>query len=391
MVKIIENEVAVLEGKNFNTPEFIKVKGYKYRAKMLIAGAAIVIVLIIILSLIIHGIASAVKGSQKDSDTDTVSDTSIVETDSDVQSQIVSSTPAESSTPVTANIDNNKKEKFNADNKLIIDTDTLDGKKAIALTFDDGPSEYTAELVSELNSRGVRATFFMVGSCIEKYPDVLPMMVLGGHPLGNHTYSHVDITTLTQSSIVDTIEQTDNAIFNACGQRSTAFRPPYGSTTAEITQTIDKTVTLWSLDTMDWKSRDTQQVKNKIVSQAKDGSIVLLHDLYRTSIDGALAAVDQLQGEGFVFVTVDELLTRYGYPISKTAHSAQFAVYETNSPHAGEYKSDMERDFNREAASSAAGTFYYDRIDETDTSYSDTDGYKVIDSPSDTDSDRLIY
>ena len=73
MVKIIENEVAVLEGKNFNTPEFIKVKGYKYRAKMLIAGAAIVIVLIIILSLIIHGIASAVKGSQKDSDTDTVS------------------------------------------------------------------------------------------------------------------------------------------------------------------------------------------------------------------------------------------------------------------------------------------------------------------------------
>ncbi len=391
-----------MSGKESKTPEFLQLKGYKYRAKMLIAGAVLLIVFILIISLIIHGIASAVRsvsGGKNEPDTETTA--SISSAESQPQSApAVSSDPAESDT-ASSEVDSRVTvdEKFDADNKLIIDTDTLDGKKAVAITFDDGPSEYTRELIEGLNERGARATFFMVGSCVEQYPDVLPLMVTGGHQLGNHTYDHSDITTLTADGVRNTIGKTDDAIFNACGQRSTAFRPPYGSYTDEIAKSINKTVTIWSLDTVDWKSRDMKKIKNTMVSQCRDGSIVLLHDLYKTSVDGALAAIDELQGEGFVFVTVDELLTRYGYPVNPGAHSSQYAVYETNSPHADEYAEDMERDKEKDAAASqAAGSFYYDRQtdSDTDTSSSTEDTYnggeediKVIESES--DSDALIY
>ena len=397
-----QEEVATLSGKEAKTPEFLQLRGYKYRAKMLIAGAVLLIVFILIISMIIHGIASAVRsvsGGKNEPDTETTA--SISSAESQPQSApAVSSDPAESDT-ASSEVDSRVTvdEKFDADNKLIIDTDTLDGKKAVAITFDDGPSEYTRELIEGLNERGARATFFMVGSCVEQYPDVLPLMVTGGHQLGNHTYDHSDITTLTADGVRNTIGKTDDAIFNACGQRSTAFRPPYGSYTDEIAKSINKTVTIWSLDTVDWKSRDMKKIKNTMVSQCRDGSIVLLHDLYKTSVDGALAAIDELQGEGFVFVTVDELLTRYGYPVNPGAHSSQYAVYETNSPHADEYAEDMERDKEKDAAASqAAGSFYYDRQtdSDTDTSSSTEDTYnggeediKVIESES--DSDALIY
>ena len=368
-------EVCTLSGKDFKAPDFLQIKGYKYRAKMLIAGAALLVVVIVILSLIIHGIASAVKGAGKPKESDT-----------DVTASVVSSQPAEqpdttpseaeSSAPVEV-----KKEKFDADGKLIIDTDTLDGKKAIAITFDDGPGEYTEELVDGLNERGAKATFFMLGSNVVNYPDAVRKMKAGGHQLGNHTYSHSDIAGMTVTDMNKVIAQTDDEIFNVCGERTTAFRPPYGSYTDELAKGVSKTFTLWSLDTLDWKSRNTGKIKNIIVSQAKDGSIILLHDIYKTSVDGALAAIDELKGEGFFFVTVDELMTRYGYPVNPGAHSAQYAVYETNSPHAGEYKEDEEKDKQKDVSSASAGVFYNDRREG-----SDTDSETESDTESDTTS-----
>ena len=420
-----------MQGSGFQAPEFLKIKGYKYRAKMLIAGAAILIFIIILLSMIINGISSALKrspsaGADKDSDINT--DTAFtysesagsidLDTSSDAPPEVGSDTV--SSSPAALS---DKEEKFNADGKLVIDTDTLDGKKAIAITFDDGPGDYTTELINGLNARHARATFFMVGSCVEQHPDVLPLMVSGGHQLGNHTYSHSNITKTSDSGALDEINLTDEAIFNACGQRSTAFRPPYGAYTPEFAKKLDKTFTLWSLDTMDWKFRDADKVKETITSTCRDGSIILLHDLYKTSVDGALAAIDELQSQGYVFVTVDELMTRYGYAIKPGAHSAQYAVYETNSPHASEYEADMERDRRRDAASAAANAFsfdtdtenawdnnnnsdtdlssdsgnnddsdngYYDNNDNNyDNNYDDDGGYRVVETQS--DSDRLVY
>ena len=389
-----------MSGKDSKVPEFLKIKGYKYRAKMLAAGVCLLIIIIIILSLIFRGIASAIKKSDsKNAEATGGGDIVSSQTVSQIPSQAPSQTESAASSQAAPTA---KEEKFDADGKLIIDTDTLDGKKAIAITFDDGPGEYTQELIEGLNERKARATFFMVGKCVEQHPEVLPMMVAGGHQLGNHTYNHTDIASASATVMNNEIEQTDQAIFNACGQRSTAFRPPYGSYTNDLVKNIDKTVTLWSLDTTDWKTRDVKSIKSIIVSQSKDGSIILLHDLYKTSVDGALAAIDELQGEGFIFVTVDELMTRYGYTISNKAHSAQYAVYETNSPHADEYKADAENDKKKADASSAAGAFYYDR--ETDTDYDDEndsserpsdststndDDIRVIETPS--TSSRRVY
>lgn len=401
-----------MSGNESKTPEFLQIKGYKYRAKMLIAAAVLLIIVILLISLIIHGISSAIKGAARSKDDASDTDTSAsAEVTSAVSSQpVVSNEPVSevSSVPVV------KEEKFDADGKLVIDTDTLDGKKAIAITFDDGPSEYTQALVEGLNERGARATFFMVGSNVSQYPDTVALMASSGHQIGNHTFNHTDIASAGLSAAQDEISKTDDAIAAACGQRSTAFRPPYGSFTDEIAKKIDKTFTIWSLDTLDWKVRDAGRIKNTIVSQSRDGSIILLHDLYKTSVDGALAAIDELQGEGFTFVTVDELMTRYGYPINPGPHSAQYAVYETNSPHAGEYAEDMKRDLEKGQTSSAsAGSFYFDRQTDTDTDTSsdkkssdsdvwedegyyddyyyenETSSIRTVETHS--DSDRLVY
>ena len=371
------------------------------------AGIMLLLIVLLIIILIISSIGKAIRG-RNSFDTDTLTDTDI-----SLVSQAVQ--PAESSS-VSSDVQTdtpsvNTQLKFDADNKLIIDTDTLEGKKAVALTFDDGPGEYTEKLINGLNARGAKATFFMCGSCVEQYPEVLPMMVEGGHQIGNHTYNHSDITSLSTSEMNDQIERTDNAINNACGRISSAFRPPYGSHTADIDKLINKTITLWSVDTVDWNTKDASKIKETIVSSCYDGDIILLHDIYESSVDGALSAIDELQSQGYVFVTVDELLTRYGYSIEPgSVHTSQYAVYETNSPYAAQYEQEIREKKQREqadrASSEAAGAFYTgsssDRATDTDTgtsagagtySITDTDTYTYTydDIITDTDTDYMIY
>ncbi len=349
--------------------KLFSIKGYKYRAKMIAAAAVILAVLILIIVLIVHATSSG-NGDSTDTDTAFSADTET----------IASTTASGTSSSVETTSDEYK---FDADGKLIVDTDTLDGQKAVALTFDDGPGEYTQELIEGLNERGAKATFFMLGSCVENYPEVLQLMVDGGHQLGNHTYDHTDLTSLTSEEITDEISKTDEAIYNACGQYSTAFRPPYGSYTDDMIADMDKTVTLWSVDSEDWESTDAQAICDSIVSAAYDGDIILMHDIYSSSVEAALLVVDELQSQGYVFVTVDELMTRYGYSIAQgTAHSTQYAVYETNSPEGLRYASEIEaqkaESAASEAAASASGEFYYE------STHSDTD----TDTESGTSSDE---
>ncbi len=344
--------------------KLFSLKGYKYRAKMLAAAAAILVVLIIIIVFIVHAISS---GGSESTDTDTSSAT-------DTEAIASASTSGTASTVSAATTDGEYK--FDADGKLIVDTDTLDGQKAVALTFDDGPGEYTEELLEGLEERGAKATFFMLGSCVENYPEVVQLIADGGHQLGNHTYDHEDLTNLTSEEIKEEITKTDDAIFSACGQYSTAFRPPYGSYTDDMIADINKTVTLWSVDSEDWESEDPQTICDSIVSSCYDGDIILMHDIYSTSVEAALLVIDELQAQGYVFVTVDELMTRYGYSITHgVAHSTQYAVYETNSPEGLQYASEIEaqqaESAASEAAESASGEFYYESSSvETDT---DTD------------------
>ena len=278
-------------------------------------------------------------------------------------------------------------EKYDDMGRLIADTDTFDGKKAIAITFDDGPGEYTKELIEGLNERGAKATFFMVGECVDAHPDVLPLMVKGGHQLGNHTYNHINITAADRDTVDQQIKMTDDAIFNACGKRATAFRPPYGSHTDMDPIKIKKTFTLWSVDTLDWQSRNEESIKKIIRAEAKDGSIILLHDLYKTSVDAALDAIDELQAEGYIFVTVDDLLTRYGYPVSQIAYLEQEAVANTTSPHASDYwdeeTSSRDDDYDEDEDTDTDTDTEYSGYDDTDYTSSAYENWYDSDDDSD--------
>jgi len=393
-----------LSDEDTKAPDFLQIKGYKYRAKMLLAAAALLTIMLIIIISLFRSITSSTREKNRETDSDNISSTTqAVDSNTDSKNEILdtdtisNTTGADSKENTSSNISLKQEEKFDADGKLIIDTDTLGGKKAIALTFDDGPGEYTSYLIDELDKRDVRATFFMVGSCVNQYSEVLPKMVNGGHQLGNHTFNHTDITSVSNKEMNNQITKTDEAIFNACGQYPTAFRPPYGACNDNTNMVItDKIITLWSVDTFDWKLNSGKEVKNAIVSQCKDGDIILMHDIHKTTVDGVILAIDELQKQGYVFVTVEELLSRYGYEITmKEPHSSQYAVYETNSPYANKYLKEINSQKAEKASSTAADSFYTDSSRKSDDTEKDTasrendDSIKIV--REDTDTERKIY
>ena len=190
--------------------------------------------------------------------------------------------------------------------------------KLIAFTFDDGPSPYTAGLLDGLKARGASATFFMTGvnggSGIVNQGAVLTRMRDEGHQLANHTYSHiVPFNTQSAATISSQVGQVEQLLFRYMGGSYTDMvRTPGGALGTTVQNTVAAPIISWSVDTLDWKYRNADTVYQNILSGARDGAIVLLHDLYPTSITGALRAIDTLKSQGYEFVTVAELLRRRG-------------------------------------------------------------------------------
>ncbi len=185
--------------------------------------------------------------------------------------------------------------------------------KLIALTFDDGPGPYTRRLLEELDKRNVKVTFFILGCNAESYPETLRQAYLDGHQIGNHTYSHNLLTGRTDSQILEQIQKTEQILNEACGQGTEyLFRPPFGEYSEHMMSLAKCPLICWSVDPLDWKYQDAQRVANKIVSDAYDGAVVLSHDIYSTTVDGVLMAIDRLTEEGYEFVTVNELFRRRG-------------------------------------------------------------------------------
>lgn len=177
----------------------------------------------------------------------------------------------------------------------------------IALTFDDGPSIYTEELLDGLKERDVKATFFVIGECAEEYPDIVKREAKEGHLVGNHTYTHVNIEELSLDDAREEIEKTNQILENLTGQKTEYVRPPFGIWEDEL-EDLKMLSVLWSIDTLDWTTGNVDEVVNKVVTQAEENDIILMHDCYKSSVQAALRIVDLLQAEGFQFVTVDELL-----------------------------------------------------------------------------------
>ena len=185
-------------------------------------------------------------------------------------------------------------------------------EKLIAITFDDGPGAYTAQLLDELAARDVKATFFVSGYRAANYPETLKRMVSEGHQLASHTQNHENLNTLSAAKIADEISRTQDYITAAGGDNPAYIRPPYGNANKTVRAQAPSPLINWSVDPEDWKYRDSETVRQNIEAGVFDGAIILVHDIYRTSVDGALAAIDDLLAEGYEFVTVQELLLRRG-------------------------------------------------------------------------------
>ena len=179
----------------------------------------------------------------------------------------------------------------------------------VALTFDDGPHPvYTPELLDGLKERGVCATFFVVGENIPGNEEILKRMDAEGHLIGNHTYSHVKLSELDIARACAEVEKTNALICEVTGKEPEFIRPPFGEWKKAMECRFEMIPVLWNVDPLDWTTKNTALVVERVLKDTKPGDIILLHDYYQSSVDAALEIVDALTERGYKFVTVDELI-----------------------------------------------------------------------------------
>lgn len=179
----------------------------------------------------------------------------------------------------------------------------------IALTFDDGPNaRYTPILLDGLKKRNIRASFFLIGENIEGNEDILLQMRRDGHLIGNHTWDHVQLDKIPAEKARLEIEKTNNRIYEASGIYPSYVRPPFGAWIKDMELSVTMLPVFWDVDTLDWQSKNIDSILSIAQKQVHDGSIILMHDGYQTSVDAALKIADLFTEKGYVFVTADQLL-----------------------------------------------------------------------------------
>lgn len=179
----------------------------------------------------------------------------------------------------------------------------------VALTFDDGPSpKYTPLLLDGLKERNVRATFFLLGKNVKENQELVQRMQAEGHLLGNHTYNHVQLNKIPETTVRQEILKTNNEIYEATGKYPEYMRPPYGAWKKNMELCVEMLPVFWDIDTLDWKSQNVDAILKAAGEEPEDGSIILMHDEYQTSVEAALLLIDRLKEKGYEFVTVDELI-----------------------------------------------------------------------------------
>ena len=200
-------------------------------------------------------------------------------------------------------------------------------KPMIALTFDDGPSKHTERLLDIFAEFGGKGTFFVVGNVLENRQEELNRMVAEGHEIGGHSWDHRQFTKLSSEDMTNEIMNTRAKIYSITGTDSTIIRPPYGSFNDETKSICDENgivIIIWSLDTLDWKYRDADKVYDAIMSEVKDGDIILCHDLHGTTVDAMERVIPDLIAQGYQLVTVSELLSYSDKEVSAgSVHSQQ--------------------------------------------------------------------
>lgn len=183
--------------------------------------------------------------------------------------------------------------------------------KRVALTFDDGPHPtVTKQILKTLAKYDAKATFFVTGRRVDLSPKVLKEVFATGHEIGNHTYNHPKLTTISSNEARKQITSTNASIKKVIGQEATLFRPPYGAYNDTVKALTSLPFILWTVDTLDWQHHDSAKMLEIVKKQTKNGSIILMHDIHQTTADGLEAVLKYLSDEGYEFVTVSTLQSK---------------------------------------------------------------------------------
>lgn len=184
-------------------------------------------------------------------------------------------------------------------------------EKCVALTYDDGPGDHTAQLLDILRTERVPATFFVMGKHIALHPDLLEREAREGHAIGIHTWNHPDLTTVPDERIAAEIAATQHAIEAHTGISPTFMRPPYGAVDARVLAVLKQQgqgVVLWNIDTEDWRNKNTETTYERAVHNTHPGAIILMHDVHPYGPDATTRIIHTLRDQGFKFVTVPQLV-----------------------------------------------------------------------------------
>lgn len=181
--------------------------------------------------------------------------------------------------------------------------------KRVALTFDDGPHPtYTEPLLDGLKERGVKATFFVTGQNAALHPDIIKRMHEDGHLIGNHTYSHIQLTKSNRETFKQELVKTNEVLQEITGDEVLYVRPPYGAWDKKLETELNMFPILWSIDPLDWCTSNASCITQAVLKKVSENDIILMHDYYKPSVEAALMVVDELQKQGYEFVTVDKIL-----------------------------------------------------------------------------------
>ncbi|MDD4390456.1 MAG: polysaccharide deacetylase family protein [Eubacteriales bacterium] len=181
-------------------------------------------------------------------------------------------------------------------------------KPMVTLTFDDGPSLlYTPEILDILKQNNAVATFFILGIQAEENPEVLAQILEGGNQIGIHSYNHESFLTLSDERLKYQIETPQEIVITATGYTPSLLRPPYGFINEDVIAKVPMPIILWSIDTLDWENRNVNVIYNNIFENIQDGDIILMHDIFESSVEAARVVIPELIKRGYQLVTVSDL------------------------------------------------------------------------------------
>ena len=191
-------------------------------------------------------------------------------------------------------------------------------KKTVAFTFDDGPhKEYTSKLIDVLYKNKAKATFFLLGVNMNKYPDIVKELANSNNEIGTHTYNHKNFYKISKKSIQHEIESSRKLYNDLTNKEMHLLRPPYGNVNRKIKRYIDYPIILWNVDTIDWKTKNTNYVVNHVLDTIEDGDIILFHDVYSTTLEAIELLLPKLYLMGYQVVDVTTLSQIKNSPLEK--------------------------------------------------------------------------